>query len=146
MSSTKPYDVEEHPWSTGLCDCFDDIKSCCITFWCPCITFGRISEILDKGETSCVMNCAIFALIHSITRCACLYSCFYRTKLRREFGLKQDPCHDCLVHYCCMNCALCQEYRELKSRGFDMERGWEENARQRREVAMAPVVEGGMKR
>ncbi|KAK3421497.1 protein PLANT CADMIUM RESISTANCE 2 [Eucalyptus grandis] len=146
MSSTRPHDVGEHPWSTGLCGCFDDIKSCCITYWCPCITFGQISEILDKGETTCVMNCAIYTLICWLTSCACLYSCCYRTKLRREFGLKEDPCNDCLVHCCCMYCALCQEYRELKSRGFNMEKGWAGNARQQREVAMAPKVEGGMRR
>jgi hypothetical protein len=27
---------------------------------------------------------------------------------------------DCLVHFCCETCALSQEYRELKNRGFDM--------------------------
>ncbi|KAF8038389.1 hypothetical protein BT93_B1045 [Corymbia citriodora subsp. variegata] len=105
MSSSNPDNFEEHSWSTGLCGCFDDVKSCCITFWCPCITFGQISEILDKVETceyiasgymstnmsrvsfhtivilhldytsACVMNCAIYMLIHCLTSCACLYSC-----------------------------------------------------------------------
>ncbi|KAI8538189.1 hypothetical protein RHMOL_Rhmol09G0083000 [Rhododendron molle] len=39
------------PWSTGLCDCFDDVNNCCLTCWCPCITFGRIAEIVDKGSS-----------------------------------------------------------------------------------------------
>ncbi|XP_039172198.1 cell number regulator 2-like [Eucalyptus grandis] len=146
MSSNRSYDVEEQPWSTGLCGCFDDIKSCCLTCWCPCVTFGRISEIVDKGATSCVSNGAIFALIYHLNTWAYLYSFSYRTRLRRELGLKQDPCHDCLVHCFCMRCALCQEYRELKSRGFNMEKGWEGNANKHREVAMAPKVEGDMKR
>jgi hypothetical protein len=30
---------------------------------------------------------------------------------------------DCLVHFCCETCALCQEYRELKNRGYDMSIG-----------------------
>ncbi|KAL8268965.1 hypothetical protein R6Q59_002763 [Mikania micrantha] len=38
-------------WSTGLCDCGEDCSNCCLTFWCPCITFGRIAEVLDKGTT-----------------------------------------------------------------------------------------------
>ncbi|KAF8020929.1 hypothetical protein BT93_G1363 [Corymbia citriodora subsp. variegata] len=146
MSSTKPYHVEEYPWNTSLFGCFDDFKSCCLTFWCPCITFGRISEIVDKGATSCISNGAIFALLYHLNTCVCLYSCSYRTKMRRELRLKQDPCNDCLVHYFCMHCALCQEYRELKSRGINLEKGWEGNASQYREVAMAPKVEGGMKR
>ncbi|KAL1125407.1 hypothetical protein V6Z11_A13G042100 [Gossypium hirsutum] len=43
----------------------------------------------------------------------------------------------CKVHFCCCPLALCQEYRELKNRGFDMEIGWEANMdRQKRGVAM----------
>ncbi|KAL3501925.1 hypothetical protein ACH5RR_036374, partial [Cinchona calisaya] len=38
-------------WSTGLCDCFSDVPNCCLTFWCPCITFGQLAEIVDKGST-----------------------------------------------------------------------------------------------
>ncbi|KAK2994777.1 hypothetical protein RJ640_001683 [Escallonia rubra] len=38
-------------WSTGLCDCASDCSNCCITCWCPCITFGQIAEIVDKGST-----------------------------------------------------------------------------------------------
>ncbi|OMP06435.1 hypothetical protein CCACVL1_01583 [Corchorus capsularis] len=38
-------------WSTGLFDCFSDVPNCCITFWCPCITFGQIAEIVDQGST-----------------------------------------------------------------------------------------------
>jgi hypothetical protein len=34
--------------------------------------------------------------------------------------LEEAPCVDCLVHFCCETCALSQEYRELKNRGFDM--------------------------
>ncbi|KAI3413037.1 uncharacterized protein J3R85_016605, partial [Psidium guajava] len=145
-SSSKPYDAERQPWNTGLCDCFSDIKSCCITMWCPCITFGWISEIVDKGTSSCIANGAICLLLHHLTTCACLYTCFYRTKLRQEFGLRADPRPDSLVHYFCLGCALCQEYRELKSRGFNVEKGWEGNARQQKEVAMAPKVESGMDR
>ncbi|CAN1181396.1 Protein PLANT CADMIUM RESISTANCE 2 [Linum perenne] len=43
------------PWSTGLCDCLDDCSSCCLTIWCPCITFGRIAEIVDRGSTRTVL-------------------------------------------------------------------------------------------
>ncbi|KAF8020930.1 hypothetical protein BT93_G1364 [Corymbia citriodora subsp. variegata] len=92
------------------------------------------------------MNSVIFVLIYHLTSCACLYSCSYRTKLRRQLGLKQDPCNDCLVHFFCLRCALCQEYRELKSRGFNVEKGWDGNANLNREVAMAPKVEVDMKR
>ncbi|KVH97681.1 Uncharacterized protein family Cys-rich [Cynara cardunculus var. scolymus] len=38
-------------WSTGLCDCTSDASNCCRTIFCPCVTFGRIAEIVDKGTT-----------------------------------------------------------------------------------------------
>ncbi|GFP83545.1 protein plant cadmium resistance 1 [Phtheirospermum japonicum] len=60
MSSSTEYQSEPRPhippkpqvpWSTGLCDCFSDFRNCCITCWCPCITFGQIAEIVDKGAS-----------------------------------------------------------------------------------------------
>ncbi|MBA0734333.1 hypothetical protein Gogos_018260 [Gossypium gossypioides] len=66
------------------------------------------------------------------------------------YMLKKHPCGDCLVHCCCEYCALCQEYRELKTRGYDLSIGWHGNMEKRsREVAMTPippVVEDGMSR
>ncbi|KAK2385521.1 Protein CADMIUM RESISTANCE 2 [Trifolium repens] len=128
-------------WSTGLLDCFSDCKTCCITYWCPCITFGRIAEIVDQGSTSCALSGAFYTLICCLTGCGCLYSCMYRNKMRHQYMLNDTPCCDCLVHCCCESCALCQEYRELQNRGFDMELGWHGNVAQgSRGVAMAPTA------
>ncbi|KAL0430280.1 UNVERIFIED_CONTAM: protein PLANT CADMIUM RESISTANCE 2 [Sesamum radiatum] len=139
--------VQAGPWSTGLCDCFSDVSNCCITCWCPCITFGQIAEIVDRGSTSCGASGALYALIAYITGCACIYSCFYRSRMRRQYMLPEDPCPDCLVHFCCEACALCQEYRELQHRGFDMSLGWHGNVeKQNQGVTMAPFVQGGMHR
>ncbi|KAM0851081.1 hypothetical protein ACQ4PT_052659 [Festuca glaucescens] len=91
-------------WTTGLCGCCDDAGSCCLTFFCPCVAFGRIAEIVDQGAT-------------------CLYSCCYCSRLRGQYALKEKPCADCCVHWFCEPCALCQEYRELKNRGYDMSIG-----------------------
>ena len=141
------------PWSSGLFDCFSDVKNCCITCWCPCITFGQIAEIVDKGSSACALNGALYTLIACVIGCPCCYSCFYRSKMRQQYLLKDSPCGDCLVHCCCESCALCQEYRELQSRGYDMSIGWHGNVEKRnREVGMtpippvAPVVEEGMTR
>ncbi|KAH7836005.1 hypothetical protein Vadar_031916 [Vaccinium darrowii] len=135
------------PWSTGLCDCFDDVHNCCITCWCPCITFGQIAEIVDKGSSACGTSGALYTLIACVTGCPCFYSCFYRAKMRQQFSLHESPCGDCLLHCCCESCALCQEYRELTNRGFNLPVGWHGNVeKQKREVEMAPVVEEGMSR
>ncbi|XP_059434079.1 protein PLANT CADMIUM RESISTANCE 1-like [Corylus avellana] len=137
----------EGTWSTGLWDCFSDMRSCFVTFWCPCITFGQISEIVDKGESSCCGNAALFFLISLFTSCGFCYSCVYRQKLRKQYMLEESPCLDCCVHLFCLHCALCQEYRELKNRGFDVPHGWHGNAQMNNQgVALAPAVEGAMKR
>ncbi|KDO64570.1 hypothetical protein CISIN_1g029667mg [Citrus sinensis] len=113
----------KNSWSSGLCDCFSDYKNCCITCWCPCMTFGQIAEIVDKGSSSCGVNGALCALMCCVTCCPCCYTCFYRSKMRKQYTLKKKPCCDCLVHCCCLHCALCQEHRELRNRGFDMNTG-----------------------
>ncbi|KAA8536192.1 hypothetical protein F0562_028670 [Nyssa sinensis] len=133
-------------WSSNLCHCCDDPANCLITGICPCITFGQIAELVNKGSPSCAQSGALYGLL-LVTGFACLYSCFYRSKLRGQYDLEEAPCVDCLVHFCCETCALCQEYRELKNRGLDMGIGWEANLdRQRRGVTVAPVVAPGMTR
>ncbi|KAL5541098.1 hypothetical protein UlMin_043384 [Ulmus minor] len=134
-------------WSSGLCHCCDDPANCMVTCFCPCITFGQIAEIVDKGSTTCGERGTIYGLLLAFSGLACLFSCSYRSKLRGQFDLEESPCVDCLVHFCCETCALCQEYRELKNRGFDLGIGWEANLeRQQRGVTVAPVVARGMRR
>lgn len=52
-----------------------------------------------------------------------IISCINREKMRVVYSLPPDPCGDCLVHFWCGPCALCQEYRELTNKGFDMKIG-----------------------
>ncbi|KAM7250430.1 hypothetical protein ACFE04_022313 [Oxalis oulophora] len=112
----------EAQWSSGFCHCCDDPVNSCAT----------------SGALYCLLL---------LTGFPCLYSCFYRSKLRGQYDLPEEPCVDCLVHCCCETCALCQEYRELKNRGFDMGIGWEANMdRQNRGVTLAPIVTPGMSR
>ncbi|KAL1325805.1 hypothetical protein AAHE18_13G186100 [Arachis hypogaea] len=106
-------------WSTGLCDCCKEPGICCFTLCCPCFTFGWNAEIIDRGRP-----CILFYVIGQLG-CVCLYSHIYRNKLRGMYGLKETPCKDCCVHCWCGYCALCQEYRELKHRGWKPRNGWE---------------------
>lgn len=118
-----------HPsaWTTGLFGCGEDWSSCCLTCWCHCIAFGQIAEIADSGSTSCAVSGTLYALLLYFTSFPCFYSCFYRKRVRSKFNLAEEPCGDCLVHFFCEFCALCQEYRELKNRGFDPSLGWAGN-------------------
>ncbi|XP_061994339.1 cell number regulator 10-like [Rosa rugosa] len=110
-------------WSVGLCHCYKDIPTCCITCLLPCVTFGRIAEIVDEGRSSCFNQGCVYGLLMMV-QCQWLYSCIYREKLRKKFCLPDQPCCDCCVHFSCELCALCQEHAELKARGFDPSKGW----------------------
>ncbi|CAN1839512.1 Protein PLANT CADMIUM RESISTANCE 2 [Linum perenne] len=99
----------------------------CLTIWCPCVTFGRIAEIVDQGSTSCGLSGTLYVLMMWMLGCACIFSCFYRAKMRRHFHLEEKPCADCCVHLFC--------------------EGWHGNMeRNRRLATMAPTIEGGMSR
>ncbi|XP_062150222.1 cell number regulator 10-like isoform X2 [Alnus glutinosa] len=99
--------------------CGAGLITCCL----PCITFGRIAEVLDEGQSSCVAEGCVYGLLMLI-QCHWILSCVYREKLRSKFGLPEDPCSDCCVHCCCEPCALCQEHAELKHRGLNPSKGW----------------------
>ncbi|KAI9084908.1 hypothetical protein K1719_033081 [Acacia pycnantha] len=143
------------PWSTGLCDCPEDCRSCWLTMLCPCVAFGRIAEALDHGTVPCVVSGSLYMvlMVASIMGCCCMctfYSCMYRTKLRQQYLLEEHPCNDLLVHLVFEFCALCQEYRELQNRGYFMSLGWQGNVEMQRRMTlniMQPVgLEGGMLR
>ncbi|KAB1212641.1 Protein PLANT CADMIUM RESISTANCE 7 [Morella rubra] len=124
-------------WTTGWLTCF-----------CPCVTFGRIAEIVDEGRSSCCSRCLIFSGLCYFGLCPCLYSCTYRTKLRAKYALPETPCSDCCTHFWCTGCALNQEYRELRNRGLDPAVGWAVNVDRRIAAAATapPYVELGMTR
>uniref|UniRef100_A0A7N0TZD1 Uncharacterized protein n=1 Tax=Kalanchoe fedtschenkoi TaxID=63787 RepID=A0A7N0TZD1_KALFE len=95
-------------WTTGLCGCCEDSGNCCMTCCCPCVTFGRNAEIIEKGTSSCCSNGLVFYLLSMVG-----------SKLRSQYSLPEEPCNDFCVHFFCLSCSLCQEHRELKNRGFD---------------------------
>ncbi|CAI5509826.1 unnamed protein product [Closterium sp. Naga37s-1] len=43
----------------------------------------------------------------------------FRARLRHNYMLPAEPCPDCCVHALCLCCALAQEHRELRNRGWD---------------------------
>ncbi|XP_020109195.1 cell number regulator 2-like [Ananas comosus] len=140
-----PKEAAPLEWSTGLCGCCEDCSNCCVTCFCPCITFGKIAEIVDRGSTSCATSAFLYGLVMYLTGCGCLFSCSYRSKMRAQYSLRESPCSDCCVHFCCEHLALCQEYRELKRRGFNMDIGWQANM-ERQAATLPPQMHGGMSR
>ncbi|XP_050231365.1 protein PLANT CADMIUM RESISTANCE 3-like [Mercurialis annua] len=147
--SSQPHDHSKTdlvPWSTGICDCSSDLRTCCMSCLCPCVIFGRVADILDKGKTSTATSGALYVILACIAG-PCLVSAPYRSKLRRQYNIEGSRPRDCLVHCFCDPCALAQEYRELQNKGFNMKLGWEGNLeKQNGKAAIAPEVEIGMQR
>ncbi|KAK4799682.1 hypothetical protein SAY86_025047 [Trapa natans] len=133
-------------WTTGLFDCYEDVPNCVITLMCPCITFGQIAEIVDKGTTTCCgaaticscLSCLFFGFF-------CCYTCTFRSKVRGLSSIPGDPLIDCFIHLLLYYCAFCQEYRELKNRGLDPSAGWAASHQTMQQpaipVVMAPPVQ-----
>ncbi|KAJ0047728.1 hypothetical protein Pint_16437 [Pistacia integerrima] len=116
-------------WKSGLCACCNNpcngdtlplSLSLSQTQWLhfelplvtavfPCLTFGLVAEMVDEGNI-CLCCKWKYGL--------CKQTADYRTKLRNKFNLAEGPALDWVTHFCCHCCALCQEYRELQSRGF----------------------------
>lgn len=88
-------------WSSGLCSCCSDMKSCCGVLWCGCFFYPcYLSKKL--GENTCLplamgSTCALISL---------------RTKVRTQTRINGTICKDCCTVVCCQCCAMCQMSRE----------------------------------
>lgn len=111
-------------WTTGLCDCCEDCSSCLCSCCVPCIPVGEIVNVLDEGQTSCLVGGCIFFLLQSCAGMGCLYTCLYRKKLRQRYNLPEEPCIDLITDWCCLCCSIAQTYRELKNRNIDPAKGY----------------------
>ncbi|GLJ23669.1 hypothetical protein SUGI_0448260 [Cryptomeria japonica] len=109
-------------WVSGILGYGGAWSTCCVTCFCPCVTFGRIAHVADRGVSSRWLYGTLYCVL-SFFCVQCLYSFLYRKKLRAMYSLPELPCNDCCVHCCCERCALCQEEREIQYRA-----GWGEPA------------------
>lgn len=108
-----------NPWSTGLFDCNVDQTNAITTTILPCMTFGQIAEVLDEGEMSCPLGSFIYMLMMPALCSSWIMGSKYRAKLRKKYNLVEAPYEDAISHILCPCCSLCQEFRELRSRGLD---------------------------
>ncbi|KAL2932551.1 Protein PLANT CADMIUM RESISTANCE 2 [Bienertia sinuspersici] len=112
-------------WSSGLFDCTTDVSH------------------------SCGVSGALYGLIGMISGFHFIYTCAYRGKLKRQFGISASPIEDLCTHIWCHPCALCQEHRELQYHGYDVPLGWVGNLEKKNGgmgMVNPPMVPGGMSR
>ncbi|XP_022073669.1 cornifelin homolog A-like [Acanthochromis polyacanthus] len=94
-------------WTSGICDCFQDVPQCCFAFWCfPCFT---CITARDAGECLCLPLLDGFGVIPPITTAI-------RGSVRRRYGIEGTICQDCVYAFFCYSCSWCQIAREMKTR------------------------------
>ncbi|KAG7577737.1 PLAC8 motif-containing protein [Arabidopsis thaliana x Arabidopsis arenosa] len=88
-----------------------------------------------NGATACATAGVLYGVILFSGACF-VYSYLFRAKMRNKYGLPDAPAPDWITHLVCMQCALCQEYRELKHHGFNPILGWAGNVQQAQQQEM----------
>ncbi|XP_036453032.1 plac8 onzin related protein 6 [Colossoma macropomum] len=93
-------------WSSGICDCCEDMSTCCLGFWCPCCLMCNTSERF--GECFCLPLVQIsFGVPLTFAM---------RSSVRERYRIQGTMFNDCCVSTCCAVCVWCQIARELKHR------------------------------
>ncbi|XP_030602703.1 cornifelin-like [Archocentrus centrarchus] len=102
------YAQESDEWSSGICDCCDDVPECCFGFWCcPCFA---CKTSRNYGEPLCLPLLEIFSgMIPAITMSM-------RVSMRQRYGIRGTMCRDCVLATFCPACSWCQISREMKRR------------------------------
>ncbi|KAM3270506.1 cell number regulator 1-like [Capsicum chacoense] len=134
--------IYSQPWSTGLFDCFDDIKNCFITCICPCVTFGQVDEILSEGQMTWWEAALMFGLVELLCcQASFIFAWYHRLLFRKKYNLMGNLFSELAITLCCMRLVLCQNYRQLNKLGFDVALGWKANKKKRRRISSQAAVQ-----
>ncbi|KAH7428318.1 hypothetical protein KP509_10G086900 [Ceratopteris richardii] len=58
-------------WSSGICTCCNDKRSCCLGLWCPCILLRRKIEVLEGRPWTgpCLMHALLWSVAARVSYC-----------------------------------------------------------------------------
>uniref|UniRef100_A0A8C9TF18 Uncharacterized protein n=2 Tax=Scleropages formosus TaxID=113540 RepID=A0A8C9TF18_SCLFO len=94
-------------WSTGLCDCFEDLDDCCLAFWCLPVFACKTSSAAGVCPCLPLLDCVA---------CVPPASLAVRASVRERYGIEGDVWSDCFYGCCCYPLSWCQVSREMKRR------------------------------
>ncbi|XP_001338157.1 placenta-specific gene 8 protein [Danio rerio] len=113
-----PSKPQETLWNSGICDCFQDLNSCCYAYWCcPCFACSTAGEF---GESTClplvdILGPAVMASF-GVAFCVPPVTMSLRVAIRHKYNIRGSICNDIAVSCCCVMCSWCQMNREIKAR------------------------------
>jgi Cys-rich protein (TIGR01571 family) len=136
--------LQSGAWSDGVCDCFNDcsiwLLASAFPWWRWSLTLSRVhfmrvlfgillftvpylvlqvcaimQGVTDQSTVGIVLDVVgILSLIFMI----CIGT-FYRRKLRQQYQIPGNGCHDCCIYCCCYPLAIAQEARHVdRDNGF----------------------------
>lgn len=162
---------QQRDWSTNLFDCAKDEESCWWSTWCCWMVFARTTHSFDLGNS--YTNIVIFWLYIILVLLSSLFGFQFivlllgaiifaairaniRTKIRGKLHVAGSYTSDCLSHFFCACCAVCQEAREANEVGTPVldycsgERIENQEiahevaiGRQGQPITSAPLIDGG---
>merc|ERR1711881_421472 len=91
-------------WSSDLCDCKSDIKSCLCFALCSCCFYCTLSARMNEHF------CVPFLVPGGIIT--------LRSVFRAKHNIQGDICGDCFTAACCPCCTPCQLMREMDHYGY----------------------------
>lgn len=113
MNQPNPCLWESGPYKNELCGCFDDCKTCLMSFCCSCIQYGKNYEQIH-GE-GCLQQGLIYLAL-AYFKIPCIVHMGFRKEVRQKFNIPGTDWDDFLITWCCSCCALAQDAREIEWR------------------------------
>jgi len=113
---TAPAPASAVPWHERFVAFFDPVELCCVTWCCPCVTFGKTHHRLRKDPSLkdySAVNPSCLAFWVSTMFCGhlCLQT-LQRHDVRTKYHLQGDCAMDLLRACCCPCCDLIQQEKE----------------------------------
>ncbi|KAG5853339.1 hypothetical protein ANANG_G00072150 [Anguilla anguilla] len=107
MATSWPQNLKTNQWSSGICDCCDDMGICCHGFWSPWTLSCTTTS--DFGECCCLplLDCCGGGIIPPVALAM-------RTAMRERYNIQGTMFNDCCAAVFCTWCVWCQMARELK--------------------------------
>ncbi|KAG7256220.1 hypothetical protein CRUP_035848 [Coryphaenoides rupestris] len=98
---------QQGQWSSGLCDCWQDMGDCCLALCCLPVFTCQVSRAAGVCPCLPLLDCL---------GCVPPASLAVRAAVRQRYGIQGGVWSDCFYGCCCYTLSWLQISRELKRR------------------------------
>ncbi|KAJ7780666.1 PLAC8-domain-containing protein [Mycena maculata] len=113
----------QREWSYGVFDCLSDPLTCVVSWFFPCVSYGRNHArymALENGAVSkdpvegIISNESIIYGVAACFGCGGIIGMGGRQLTRSRYSIQGDNASDFLLACCCAPCSLTQQSREIE--------------------------------